>query len=47
MSTTAGRVSWVQNPVDLRGLPMIGRGVGGHIFNTQPERVLIGKQPRE
>jgi hypothetical protein len=37
----------VQDPVDLRALPMIGRGVGSHIFNTQPERALIGKQPRE
>jgi hypothetical protein len=25
------------DPVDLRGIPAVGRGVGGHIRGTQPE----------
>jgi hypothetical protein len=45
-STTAGKVTWVQDPVDLRGVPAIGRGVAGAVRGTQPERALIAKQPR-
>jgi hypothetical protein len=46
VNTSPGRVSWVQDPVDPRGVPLIGRGVAGHIRFTQPERALIAKQPR-
>jgi hypothetical protein len=42
----AGKVTWVQDPVDLRGVPAIGRGVAGAVRGTQPERALIAKQPR-
>jgi len=46
VNTTAGRVSWTQDPVDPRGVPLIGRGVAGHIRFTQPEQALDVKQPR-
>ena len=45
-NTAPGVVTWVQDPVDLRGLPAIGRGVAGAVRGTQPERALIAKQPR-
>ena len=45
-STASGKVTWVQDPVDLRGLPAIGRGVAGAVRGTQPDRALIAKQPR-
>jgi hypothetical protein len=28
-----------QDPVDLRGIPAIGRGVAGHIPGTHPEKI--------
>ena len=43
-NTTNGTVRWVQDPVDLRGLPMVGRGVAGAIRHSQPEQALISKQ---
>ena len=36
VQTAAGKVTWVQDPQDLRGLPMIGRGVQGAIRYTRP-----------
>jgi len=46
VNTAPGAASWVQDPVDLRGLPAIGRGVSGAVRGSQPERALIAKQPR-
>jgi hypothetical protein len=46
VNTAPGAVSWGQDPVDLRGLQAIGRGVAGAVRGMQPEAVLIGKQPR-
>ena len=45
-STADGAVWWISDPVDLRGLPAIGRNVAGAIRHSQPEQALIGKQPR-
>jgi hypothetical protein len=45
-TTSNGAVRGVQDPVDLRGLPAIGRGVSGAIWNTQPERALDAKENR-
>jgi hypothetical protein len=36
VNTSPGVVWWVQDPVDLRGLPAIGRGVQGAIRWTKP-----------
>lgn len=36
ISTAPGTVRWTQDPVDLRGLPAIGRGVAGAIRGTRP-----------
>lgn len=38
-----------QDPVDLRGIPAIGRGVSGAIPDTQPERAIekLMREPRE
>jgi hypothetical protein len=37
VNTAPGRVTWVQEPVDLRGIPAIGRGwAGGAIRGTRP-----------
>lgn len=36
VSTEPGSVRWIQDPVDLRGLPAIGRGVAGEIRYTRP-----------
>ena len=33
--TVAGKITWNQEPQDLRGLPMIGRGVQGALRNTR------------
>jgi hypothetical protein len=35
-NTAPGKVSWVQDPVDPRGVPLIGRGVQGAIRWTRP-----------
>jgi hypothetical protein len=47
VNTSPGKVTWVQDPVDARGVPLIGRHTGGVIRGTQPERALIAKQPRQ
>lgn len=36
VSTSAGVVTWMQDPVDFRGLPAIGRGVQRAIRGTRP-----------
>ena len=35
--TTPGKITWLQDPVDLRGIPAIGRNVGGAIAGTRPD----------
>jgi hypothetical protein len=32
------------SPMDLRGIPAVGRHVGGAIFGTQPEGALIARE---
>lgn len=34
--TSDGKVSWIQDPVDPRGVPIIGRGVTGAIRHSRP-----------
>jgi hypothetical protein len=45
VNTAAGEVRWVTDPVDLRGLPAIGRNVAGAIRHAEPEGALLAKQP--
>lgn len=35
-NTAPGSVTWVQDPVDLRGIPAIGRSVASAIRHTRP-----------
>lgn len=35
--TTPSKITWLQDPQDLRGIPAIGRNVGGAIPGTRPD----------
>lgn len=34
------------DPIALRGIPAIGRGVGGAVFGTSPDRVIMSSEGR-
>jgi hypothetical protein len=36
VNTSGGKVTWIQDPVDARGVPIIGRGTSGAIRGTRP-----------
>jgi hypothetical protein len=39
IQTIQGKVTWIMDPTDLRGIPAIGRGVPGRIAGTNPEDI--------
>jgi hypothetical protein len=40
VQTSEGKITWMQDPTDLRGIPAIGRGVAGCIAGTNPANVV-------